>query len=233
LNIPANFNATKTSIMKIAFLTLSIFSYSIIFSQSIRVKEINLSTSKGSQNALSIEIPHVDEKYFQSSLKNFLKDWGKCKENDGEYSVILGEWKDYGKKTFDVYARYEPSKYSNLNVSFAIDLGGAFLNSKDHSSQFELFQKSIESFGRTCASNYINDQLEKENKFLKSLEKEQKNLEEEKSEMEREIEEFKARIEENKAKIEQNKLKQEKQSEVIKEQVLKIQEVNKKKKDIY
>jgi molecular chaperone DnaK (HSP70) len=209
------------------------FSFSFALCQSIRVKEVTMSTSKGSQNSLSIEIPHVEESYFQGELKNFLKDWGKCKENKGEYSVILGEWKDYGKKTFDVYARYETNKYASLNVFFSIDLGGAFLNSKDHSTQFELFQKSIESFGRNCASNFINDQLDKENKTLKILEKEQKNLEEEKIEMEQEIEEFKAKIEENKAKIEQNKLKQEKQSEAIKEQALKIQEVNKKKKDIY
>jgi molecular chaperone DnaK (HSP70) len=199
----------------------------------MRVKEGSMSTSKGSQNSLSIEIPFVDESYFQDELKSYLKDWGKCKENKGEYCVLLGEWKDYGKKTFDVYARYDIRKDAPVSVSFAVDLGGAFLNSKDHSTQYELFKKSIESFGRTCASNFINSQLEKENKTLKSLEKEQKDLEEDKVDMEKEIEDFKKRIEENLKKIEENKSTQEKQKEAIKSQSTKIQEIDKKKKDIY
>jgi molecular chaperone DnaK (HSP70) len=219
--------------MKLIYVLFSILISACTFGQSMRVKEGNISTSKGSQNSLSIEIPFVDESFFQDELKSYLKDWGKCKESKDEYSVLLGEWKDYGKKTFDVYARYEVKKDALISVSFAFDLGGAFLNSKDHSTQYELFKKSIESFGRTCASNFINSQLEKENKSLKALEKEQKELEEEKMEMEKEIEDYKKRIEENLKKIEENKATQEKQKESIKTQSSKIQEIDKKKKDIY
>ena len=221
------------NIMKIGHLLFSILISGIAFCQSMRVKEGNMSTSKGSQNSLSIEVPFVDEAFFQDELKSFLKDWGKCKESKGEYFVLLGEWKDYGKKTFDVYARYEAKKEAPVSVSFAFDLGGAFLNSKDHSSQFELFKKSIESFGRSCASNYINSVLEKENKILKTLEKEQKELESDKSDMEKEIEDYKKRIEENLKKIEENKTAQDKQKESIKNQTTKVQEIDKKKKDIY
>lgn len=219
--------------MKLGYFLISMLISGITFCQSLRVKEGSLSTSKGSQNALSIEIPFVDESFFQNEFKGFLKDWGKCKESKGEYCVLLGQWKDYGKKTFDVYARYELKKDAPVNVSFAIDLGGAFLNSKDHSSQYELFKKSIESFGRTCASNYINSLLEKENKTLRNLEKEQKDLEEDKAEMEKEIEDYKKKIEENIKKIEENKASQEKQKDSIKTQTSKIQEIDKRKKDIY
>jgi molecular chaperone DnaK (HSP70) len=219
--------------MKYSSLFLFVLFVSSAICQSMRVKESNMSTSKGSQNSLSIEIPFVDENFFQDELKSYLRDWGKCKENKGEYCVLLGEWKDYGKKTFDVYARYEIKKESPVNVSFAFDLGGAFLNSKDHSSQYELFKKSIESFGRSCASKFINDQLERENKALKSMEKEQKTLEESKYDLEKEIEDFKRKIEENGKKIEENKTTQEKQKEAIKSQSTKIQEIEKKKKDIF
>lgn len=219
--------------MKLRNVLFSIFISGMAFGQSMRVKEGSLSTSKGSQNALSIDIPFVDETFFQDELKSFLKDWGKCKESKGEYCVTLGEWKEYGKKTFDVYARYEKKNDNPVNVSFAFDLGGAFLNSKDHSAQYELFKKSIESFGRTCASNYINNILEKENKTLKGLEKEQKELEEDKTDMEKEIEDYRKRIDENLKKIEENKVSQEKKKEAIKTQSGKIQEIEKKKKDIY
>ena len=219
--------------MKPGFLIFTFLFSGITFCQSMRVREADVSTSKGSQNSLSIEIPFVEESFFQDELKGFLKDWGKCKESKGEYYVLLGEWKEYGKKTFDVYARYEIKKDNPINVSFAFDLGGAFLNSKDHSTQYDLFKKSIESFGRTCASNYINSLLEKENKALKSMEKEQKDLEEDKADMEKEIEEYRKRIEENLKKIEENKTTQEKQKEAIKNQTVKIQEIDKKKKDIY
>jgi hypothetical protein len=219
--------------MKLGTVLFSVFLSGIVFCQSMRVREGSMSTSKGSQNSLSIEIPFVDEDFFKDELKGYLKDWGKCKENKGEYCVVLGEWKDYGQKTFDVYARYEVKKENPVRVSFAFDLGGAYLNSKDHSSQFELFKKSIESFGRNCASNYINDLLEKENKALKSLEKEQRGLEEDKSDMEKEIEDYKKRIEENLTKIEENKVAQEKQKQAIITQSSKIQEIDKKKKEIY
>ncbi|MFY7944496.1 MAG: hypothetical protein ACOVNZ_07925, partial [Crocinitomicaceae bacterium] len=91
--------------MKTFFISIALIFTQITFAQLMRVKEGNMSTSKGSQNSLSIEIPFVDEAFFQDELKSFLKDWGKCKENKGEYSVLLGEWKEYGKKTFDVYAK--------------------------------------------------------------------------------------------------------------------------------
>jgi hypothetical protein len=219
--------------MRLVILIFSVVISGYAFCQSMRVKEGSVSTSKGSQNALSIEIPFVDEAFFQDELKSYLKDWGKCKESKGEYCVQLGEWKDYGKKTFDVYARYDFKQDAPVSVSFAFDLGGAYLNSKEHSSQFELFKKSIESFGRKCASNYINNLLDKENKVLKNFEKEQKDLEEDKYDMEKEIEDYKKKIEENLKKIEENKTSQEKQKEAIKNQTIKIQEIDKKKKDIY
>ena len=219
--------------MKTFFISIALIFTQITFAQLMRVKEGNMSTSKGSQNSLSIEIPFVDEAFFQDELKSFLKDWGKFKENKGEYSVLLGEWKENGKKTFDVYAKYELKKDAPVGVSFAIDLGGAFLNSRDHSTQYELFKKAIESFGRNCASNFINNQLEKENKILKTLEKEQKDLEEDKVDLEKEIEDYKKKIEDNLKKIEENKTSQEKQKESIKTQSSKVQEIEKKKKDIY
>ena len=219
--------------MKIGYLIFFLILSGISVCQSLRVKEGNMSTSKGSQNALSIEIPFIDEDFFQDELKNYLKDWGKCKESKGEYCVLLGEWKEYGKKTFDVYARYETKKDVPVSVSFAFDLGGAFLNSKDHSSQFEQFKKSIESFGRTCAANFINSRLEEENKKLKSLEKEQKELEEGKSDLEKDIANYKKRIDEALIKIEENLSAQEKKKEAVKTQAIKVQEIDKQKKDIY
>ena len=219
--------------MKISILLFSVFISGIVFCQSMRVKEGSMSTSKGSQSSLSIEIPFVDESFFQDELKSYMKDWGKCKENKGEYCVLLGEWKEYGKKTFDVYARYEKKNDNPVSVSFAIDLGGAFLNSRDHSAQYELFKKSIESFGRSCVSNYINSLLEKETKILKGLEKDQKELEEDKSDLEKEIEDYRKRIDDNLKKIEDNKANQEKKKDEIKNQSHKIQEIEKKKKDIF
>jgi molecular chaperone DnaK (HSP70) len=223
----------KKLYMKLTHLLFSFFISGVVICQSIRVKESNMNTSKGSQNSLSIEIPFVEEEFFQDELKSYLKDWGKCKESKGEYCVLLGEWKDYGKKPFDVYVRYEAKKDAPVSVSFAIDLTGAFLNSKDHSSQFELFKKSIESFGRTCASNYISSLLEKENKTLKNLEKEQKELEEDKSDLEKEIEDYRKRIDDNLKKIEENNANQEKKKDAIKTQTGKVQEIEKKKKDIF
>jgi hypothetical protein len=219
--------------MKFSVILFSVFIASSAICQSMRVKEANLSTTKGSHNSLSIEIPFVDEDFFQDEFKSYLKDWGKCKESKGEYCVLLGEWKEYGKKTFDVYARYEYRKDNPIIVSFAIDLGGAFLNSNEHASQYDLFKKSIESFARACASNYINSLLDKENKELKSLEKGLVELEEDKSDLEKEIEDYKKRINENLKKIEENKTAQDKQKESINKQTSKIQEIDKLKKDIY
>lgn len=219
--------------MKRSILLFSVFISGIVFCQSMRVKEGSMSTSKGSQSSFSIEIPFVDESFFQDELKSYMKDWGKCKENKGEYCVLLGEWKEYGKKTFDVYARYEKKNDNPVSVSFAIDLGGAFLNSRDHSAQYELFKKSIESFGRSCVSNYINSLLEKETKILKGLEKDQKELEEDKSDLEKEIEDYRKRIDDNLKKIDDNKANQEKKKDEIKNQSNKIQEIEKKKKDIF
>lgn len=219
--------------MKLFYLIIAFLIAGNVFGQMLRVREGNQSTSKGNQNALTIEIPHVTEDFMKEELRDYMKDWGKCKDSKSEYVVLQGEWKDYGAKTFDVYAHLQAQKDEIVSVSFSFDLGGAYLNSKDHSEQYNLFKKSIEAFGRNCAYEAVNNEVEKESKTLKSLEKEQKELEEEKSDLEKEIEDYKKKIEENQKKIEENKLSQQKKKELITTQTSKVSEVEKKKKDIY
>jgi hypothetical protein len=219
--------------MKNFFFLLPVFFTGSLFGQTLRVNEGSQSTLKGNQSALIIEIPFVSEEFVADDLKSYLKDWGKCKEIKGEYVVSLGEWKDYGSKLFDVYAHVEKQKNGGATIFFSIDLGGAFLNSNDHSDKYTLFKKSIEAFGRNTASKWINDELDKEAKILKSLEKEQADLEEDKSDFEKEIEDYKKRIEENQKKIQENISNQEKQKNTIKTQASKIEEIEKKKKEIY
>ena len=219
--------------MKPILLFITLFIAGNSFSQMLRVNEGSQSTVKGNQTALLIEIPFVSEDFIIDELKSYLKDWGKCKEIKGEYVVSLGEWKEYGPKLFDVYAHAQIQKNGGASLSFSIDLGGAFLNSQDHADKYVLFKKSIEAFGRSVASKWINNELDKETKVLKTLEKEQSDLEEDKVDLEKEIEDFKKRIEENQKKIQENLSSQEKQKSAMKTQTTKIEEIEKKKKEIY
>ena len=137
-----------------------------------------------------------------------------------------------GDNTFDVYATIEENDKGGAFVSIAIDLGGAFLNSRDHGAQWKAMTTRLTSFGVKAAKAVIDEEIKAEEDVLKAKQKELSDLESEQSKKEKEIEDYKKKIEENEKAIEECKQNQENKKGEIKEQETKVKAVNDKKNAI-
>jgi len=189
------------SLYPILFLFLSVN----CLAQSVKVKESNSDFSVAQNvNALVVEIPYVSQDFVEGKIKKLFKDLGKHKESKKEHVALMVELKDFGKMPFNAYAVSSLSSNEIVSVRFGFDLGGAYLNSKDHPEKYKLIEKIIEDFASKAVKSWIEGIVRDENKRLKSLEKDQKDLVKRKENLEKEIKDFEKKIADNKNEIKEN-----------------------------
>ena len=214
--------------MKTAF-TLFFTFIAFNITAQIDLKEKNVSID-GSKNGFYISIPYGDKKMIEKELKDELKSWKGKYSSKSFIFVDDCKLKDVGDNTFDVYAKVEENPDGGAFVSLAIDMGGAFMNSGDHGSQFKAIEARLYKFGVKAAKNVVGTEIKAEEKKLSELQKELSDLEKEQEKLEKEIEDYKKKIEENEKAIDEAKKNQETKKDEIKEQEKNV-EIAKKKKD--
>lgn len=186
----------------------------------ISLREETQSFSVGSKNALVITIPHANKDILEKELRAELKDWGgKYNSSKDESSMMQGAPKFMEGKAFDAYARILPGQDGALRVAFGIDLGGAFLSSREHSKQFTVFSKKIHDFAKRVSQESLSEVLKADQKNLETLEKTQRELEKDKADLEKSIEDYRKKIAEAEEKIKLNNDNQSKQKELISKQI--------------
>lgn len=221
----------KLKPMKKLFTLLSLAITVGAFSQ-VNVKETNVNID-GGKNGFEIEIPYADKKTTEKELKDLFKSWkGSFSEKKGIMKSDDCKNKDMGENTFDVFGTVVENGEDGSKALIAVDLGGAYLSSSEHSSQFKIMQGILQSWGVKTATIFVSEMEKEEAKNLKDRQKELEDLEKEQEKMEKEIEDYKKKIEENEKAIEQSKKDQEKKKEEIKTQEGVVQEVVKKKESI-
>src|SRR5690606_15637559 len=178
-------------------------------------------------------IPYADKKTADKELKDLFKSWkGSFSEKKGEMKADDCKNKKMGENTFDVFGTVVENGENGSKVMIAIDLGGAYLSSKEHSSQFKVMEGELKTWAIKTATTYVDEIKKQEEKNLADRQKELENLQKEQEKMEKEIEDYKKRIEENEKAIDQSKKDQEKKKDEIKTQEGVVQEVIKKKEGI-
>ncbi len=166
----------------------------ISFGQEVKATEEKVTFSTGEHNAIVVNIPNGTSEGVKTALKNEMKNWGgSFDEKSGEYKAIGATMKAMGEKPFDGYAKILEVG-DVIKVAFAVDLGGAYMTSQQHSEQFKVIQDKAKKFAAKAGVASVNGVLKVENKKLKALEKEQKGIE-------KEIEKSKSAIENAKKKI--------------------------------
>lgn len=198
----------------------------------VMITEGNESFSTGSHNTLIITIPYGQKDIVEKELKSTFKDWkGKVSGKD-ELSMIQGSTKALKKKTFDAYGKVKVEGDGTVKALVAVDLGGAYLNSKDHGEQFSAIKADLQSFAVRSGQECVDIEIKAAEKVLAGFQKEQKDLEKEKEKLEESIVEFKKKIAEAEKNIEENGVKQETKTEEIKTQTKTVGEIEAKKKAI-
>lgn len=206
-----------------------VFAVTLVNAQ-IKVEHTNVNID-GSKMGFSIDIPYGDLKSIEKELKDELKSWkGKYSEKGGTIFVDDCKQKEMGDNTFDVYAAVTERKDVGAIVSVAIDLGGAFLNAREHGDQYKAMENMLHVWAIKAAKNFTDGEIKAEEKALSDRESELSDLEKEQEKLEKEIEDYKQKISDNEKAIEESKKNQEDKKKEIEEQKARV-EAAKKKKD--
>ena len=106
--------------------------------------------------------------------------------------------------SIDVYSEIsEKSEYIELMVAY--NLGGAYLNSKEHASSYKAAEKMMYDFAVDQAKEAIKTQVNEQENVIGKLEKKQGNFEKDNEKQAKNIENYKKQIEEAESTIESNK----------------------------
>ncbi len=219
--------------MKTITLIATLAVTSFFYAQEISIKEENISFSNGSHNAIVVTIPYGNKETVERELKSELKDWGgKYNSSKGEMTTKTSSMKSMGSKPFDGYARIMDGGDNYIRVAFAIDLGGAYLDSRQHASQYAAMKERIQKFASKGASSSIEAELAVEAKVLKELEENKSDMQKSIESSKKDIEDYKKKIEEAEQKIKDNEAGINKKEEEIKTQSAKIGTIEDKKKSV-
>jgi len=214
--------------MKKLFTLAAVFFTIGSFAQ-VGIQETNVNID-GGKNGFEIEIPYADKKTTEKELKDLFKSWkGSFSEKKGIMKSDDCKNKQMGENTFDVFGTVIENGDDGSKAHIAVDLGGAFLSSSEHSSQFKVMESLLKAWGVKTATTFVEIEEKEAEKVLKDRQKELEDLEKDQEKMEKEIEDYKKKIEENEKAIEQAKKDQETKKEEIKTQEGAVQEIVKKK----
>ncbi len=184
-------------------LSLTVFG----FAQKIKVKESRESIGGGNNNALVVIMYGVTPDEVQEAFKSFMKSYGgKRSEKDGGVFIDHALVKDISNNTIDIYGKAQGSK-GDKEIKFAVafDLGGAFLNSSDHKSQYNVAEKIVKEFAMKGTKDAIESQLKVAQKAQSKLEDQLKDLEKENKNLTGDVEDYKAKIKKAEDEIASNK----------------------------
>lgn len=201
-----------------------------VFAQNeVKVSEDIYSYSIGAKNSIIVTVPHGRMDVVEKELKSEMKSWGgKYGSSKGESKLTQASMKAMGSKPFDAYAKiYMVGDV--MKVAVAIDLGGAFMTSTQHSSNFTTMTERLRAFAVKASQESIAEEMKIEQKMLGGLEKEHKDLEKEKENLLKSIEDYKKKIADTEKKIEENVSNQSKKKEEITKQTEKVGAIEKKK----
>jgi hypothetical protein len=164
------------------------------------------SMSLGLHNAIVLSIPDYDSKFANNVWRDYIKSFkGKTKKvkRSKEYFTDDARIMGVSTNTVDMYWIIN-SAGNGSTLTLWTDLGGAFLNSEEHSNEYEGMAVMLLGFEKQLNVENIKVELKAEESELKELEKKLARLEKLNDKYHKEIEDWKRKIIENEEKIEIN-----------------------------
>ncbi len=196
-----------------------------VVGQEVKTSNEKVSFSHGTFDAIVVTIPYANKDVIEKELKSEMKDWGgKYNSSKDEYTAKQAKMKDMGDKYFDGYAKIIQSG-SEIKVAFAVDLGGAYLNSGEHRDQHKIIEHRVKKFGQNASKESVNGMIELETKSLKKLNGEKEDLQKSIEGSKKDIESYKKKISEAEQKIKDDEAATQKKEGEIAAQAKKLEEV--------
>ena len=195
------------------------------------VREGDKLMSQGSKNALTLDMPKTTAKFAEKLWKDYTKqfkgDTKKDKKSDEWFTDNAMIASIGGANTIDMYAKFAESGDATT-MSLWVDLGGAYVGSKDFKDKYAEAEKIMSDFSLLVQKEQTKIQLEDQADGLKKLEKQQRGLEKDKKSLEDDIISWKKKIEKAEADIVTNGKNQDEQKVKIENQKKLVDEIQKK-----
>lgn len=208
--------------MKIHLFFSLLFTGLAATSLTAQISERALGMSAGVQNALVLEVPSIDASLLSDTWATYMKDFYRAKpkwqRRDKEWLSDDADIAAIGRgNTVDVFAKTE-AKGDGALLYVWMDLGGAYLNSREHPQRYAEAEKILLRFGLEAARAKLRVELDEEEKALKNLNRDLSKLQSDKDRSEREIERAKETIAKAELDIKQSLQEQEQMAQRIKDQ---------------
>jgi len=161
------------------------------------VKEETKANSKGSFNALTMELPGTTSKGVQKAWGKFIKKLkGKTKfdRKMNEYIADNATIEDMSDNTVDIIMKIEERGEDGTAISVWFNLGVSYLSSKDYAERYPAGEKILKEFANLVSADMIEEELKEAEKQLKELEDALKKLEKEEAQRIKDIETYRATI---------------------------------------
>lgn len=192
----------KTTLLLILLLIVT----SVAFGQrKIKVHEENEKFSTGSNNSLVATIYESTPDEIEKAWKKLMKDYNAKMSMKKEMFADDASIKDLSPNTCDVYAFVRKISDEENEIVVAIDLGGAYLSSSEHSSKYKVMQKIIYDFAVQTSIDAIKEKQKIAEKVLGGIEKAKQDLIKENERLASQIEDYKNKISKAESDIEKNK----------------------------
>ncbi len=199
--------------------------------QKTKVEEKRENLGGGVNNALVVTIFSADVKEAEKEWKKMMKSAKAKVSGRKEMFADDAELPYISDNTVDVYAIFDQKK-DDVYMVVAFDLGGSFLNSSEHKTEYKAAEKMIYDFAVGIAKQCIEDNLKDEEKNLKSIEKDLDRLKSDNESLHKDIQRYEEQIEKAKTEIEENVKEQEKKVEEIEKQQKLVKEIQEKLKKV-
>lgn len=222
------------------FFTSIVLVFAVVMSSVAQIntgiKEESKPNSKGSFNALVMDLPGVSAKEAQKAWSKYakkLKGRTKYERRANEYITDDATIKDMSDNTVDIIAKVE-EQGDGSRISLWFNLGVSYLSSKDFPERYPAGEKILRDFARTVSADMIEAELKEAEKELKTRENDLQKLEKEEKQRTKDIEDYKNTIQKMEANIktaegdiQESKDNQEKKKTDIEEQKKVVEEIKK------
>jgi gas vesicle protein len=227
----------KTNVMNFKLYALLVVFLGISITAKSQVSEESRKMSQGVHPALVMTLPDIDHKDAEDVWEDYIEDFYDCKtkrnrRSDEYFSDNAEIVAIAGSNTVDIYASIEESGDTNTEIAVWFDLGGAYLNSREHPNRFAEAEKLMLRFALEAARSKTNKELEDQEDKLKDLQKDLKRLERANKRYHNDIEEAKKRIKDAEENIEENEKEQVDMKALIEAQLKAIELIKKRLSDL-
>lgn len=223
-------------------ISLSVFQGTLYAQGEPQIEEATKSMSKGSFNALVVDLPQSSYKKAQKMWKKYSKNLrGKLKydRKADEYFLDNAEIKDISENSIDITAQIYQKGENGSEMTVWFNLGVTYLSSEEHPERFAVAHAILSDFSLLVSADWLKERLKEEEKTLDGMNSELNDLENIKLDEEKNIqkqEEIIAKAEESiknsENTIEKNVDDQAKQGTVISDQEKVIEGIKKKLKKL-